>query len=68
MRDDEAHKPKTKAEAKVRAKVHAVIDKRFDLKQKPKVRIPSPPKSPKPAPKLDFTSRRLLYAQKDVRS
>lgn len=45
LRDDEAHKPKTKAEAKVRAKVHAVIDKRFGLKPRPKAKIPSRPGS-----------------------
>ena len=65
LREDEAHKPKTKAEAKVRAKVHAVIDKRFGL-GKPKAKIPSPPKSPKPAPKLDFTKRRNIYGASNV--
>lgn len=34
LRDDEAHKPKTKSEAKVRAKVHANIDIRFGLDAK----------------------------------
>lgn len=33
LRDEEAHKPKTAAEAKVRAKVNAVIDRRMGLKQ-----------------------------------
>lgn len=62
LREDGAHKPKTAAEAKVRAKVHAVIDKRFDL-GRPKQKIPSPPKAPKPAPKLDFTRRRSLFKE-----
>lgn len=67
LREEEAHKPKTKAEAKVRAKVHAVIDKRFGLDQ-PKQTIKSAgfPKSPKPAPKLDFTKRRNLYGASNV--
>ena len=53
LREEEAHKPKTKAEAKVRAKVHAVIDKRFGLDQ-PKQTIKSAgfPKSPK-SPRID---------------
>lgn len=53
LRDEEAHKPKTKAEAKVRAKVHAVIDKRFSLGS-PKAKIQSPgfAKSPK-QPRID---------------
>lgn len=53
LRDDEAHKPKTKAEAKVRAKVHAVIDKRFDLgRPKPKIQSAPFPASPK-TPRID---------------
>lgn len=39
LRDEEAHKPKTKAEAKVRAKVNANIDKRLGLRP-PKQKIP----------------------------
>lgn len=35
LRDEEAHKPKTKAEAKVRAKVNANIDSRFGLADAP---------------------------------
>lgn len=51
---DEPHKVKTAAEAAVRSKVNANIDKRFGLK-KPKQKIPSrgfdraPPKQPKQA-------------------
>nr|DAH84823.1 MAG TPA: RECOMBINATION ENDONUCLEASE VII [Caudoviricetes sp.] len=52
LREDEAHKPKTKAEAKVRAKVHAVIDKRFGL-GKPKHKIPSRPKPAPKSPRID---------------
>ena len=48
LRDEEAHKPKTAAEAKVRAKVHATIDKRFGLKVRPKAKIPGRAKPPKP--------------------
>jgi 5-methylcytosine-specific restriction protein A len=62
LREEEAHKPKTAAEAKVRAKVNAVIDKRYDL-GRPKVKIqsagfPKPPaKAPKPLP-----PRKSIYA------
>ena len=31
------------------------------LKTKVKAKIPSPPKAPKPTPKLDFTTRRNIY-------
>ncbi|MGP2493323.1 HNH endonuclease [Mesorhizobium sp. PUT5] len=62
------HVQKTAGEATERAQVRAVAKSVLGLKPKPKQKIPSPPKSPKPAPKLDFTSRRLLYAQKDARS
>ena len=36
------------------------------MNTKPKGRIPSPPKSPPPTPKLDFTRRRNLYEARDV--
>lgn len=67
LREDEAHKPKTKAEAKVRAKVHAVIDKRFGLDQ-PKQTIKSAgfPQKSKPAPKLDFTKRRNPFTHEAI--
>ncbi|WP_207213042.1 HNH endonuclease [Mesorhizobium sp. Pch-S] len=53
LREEEAHKPKTKAEAKVRAKVHAVIDKRFSLgSPKKKMQGPGFAKSPK-QPRID---------------
>lgn len=53
LREEEAHKPKTKAEAKVRAKVHAVIDKRFGLgSPKQKIQSPGFAKSPK-QPRID---------------
>ncbi len=38
------------------------------LKTKVKARIPSPPKSPKPAQKLDFTKRRELFVLKEADS
>ncbi len=59
------HAPKTKqdvadiAEAKRREAKHLGI-------KRPKGRIPSPPKSEKPAPKLDFTKRRNLYGASNV--
>ena len=50
LRDEEAHKPKTKAEAKVRAKVHANIDARFGLRDdKPAFQSRPFAKSPKAA-------------------
>lgn len=53
LREEEAHKPKTKAEAKIRAKIHAVIDKRFALgAPKPKIKSAPFPKSPK-HPRID---------------
>lgn len=66
LRDEEAHKPKTKAEAKVRSKVHAVIDKRFGLETK-KTAWPKRPFSAtqkpasKRAAKPDHTQRRSLF-------
>lgn len=60
LRDEEAHKPKTAAEAKVRSKVNANIDNRFGLKPA-KQKIPSRPKAPRPEPKTQ-PPRRSLYA------
>lgn len=36
--------------------------------KRPKGRIPSPPKSEKPAPKLDFTKRRNPFTREEIRS
>lgn len=36
------------------------------LKTKVKAKIPSPPKSPKPAPKLDFTKRRNPFTHEAI--
>ncbi len=61
------HAPKTKqdvadiAEAKRREAKHLGI-------KRPKGRIPSPPKSEKPAPKLDFTKRRNPFTREEIRS
>lgn len=61
------HAPKTKqdvadiAEAKRREAKHLGI-------KRPKGQIPSPPKSPKPAPKLDFTKRRNPFTREEIRS
>lgn len=59
------HAPKTKqdvadiAEAKRREAKHLGI-------KRPKGRIPSPPKSEKPAPKLDFTKRRNPFTHEAI--
>lgn len=61
------HAPKTKqdvadiAEAKRREAKHLGI-------KRPKGRIPYPPKSPKPAPKFDFTKRRNPFTREEIRS
>lgn len=47
------------------AKAKRQYDRANGIKR-PKGRIPSPPKSPKPAPKLDFTKRRNLYGASNV--
>lgn len=64
LRDEEAHKPKTKAEAKVRAKVHANIDARFGLRDdKPAFQSRPFAKSPKAAnrqPKASLPYRPLF--------
>lgn len=61
----EFHKPKTAAEMKIKAKTDAIAKKHLGIKR-PKQRIPSPPKSPKPAPKLDFTRRRNLFTREEI--
>lgn len=60
IRDEEAHKPKTAAEAKVRSKVYANIDNRFGLKPA-KQKIPSRPKAPRPEPKTQPPQQSHLY-------
>lgn len=63
LREEEAHKPKTKAEAAVRAKVNANIDKRFGLKpSKQKIRSAGFPKAPAKQPKQQLAPR-PLYAE-----
>lgn len=59
LREEEAHKPKTKAEAKVRAKVYANIDKRFGL-TKPKKSFQSPPKAEKAQTKPSLPVRPMF--------
>lgn len=61
---DDAHKAKTKAEAKVRAQVNARQSSHLGLKAGSKRKIPSAPKSPKPkADKLPLPKRAVpLFA------
>jgi 5-methylcytosine-specific restriction protein A len=60
---DEAHKAKTKAEAKVRAQVNARQSSHLGIKAQSKRKIPSAPKAPKPkADKLPVPSARRLFA------
>lgn len=61
----EFHKPKTAAEMKIKAKTDAIAKKHLGIKR-PKQRIPSPPKSPKPPPKLDFTKRRNPFTREEI--
>lgn len=62
---NDPHAVKTAAEAKVRAKVYANASKHLGIKR-PKQTIPSPPKAPKRAPKLDFTARRNPYNREEI--
>lgn len=54
------HAEKTAADVRRTRKADRQRDKASGA-IRPKGRIPSPPKSPKPAPKPDFTRRRNLY-------
>ena len=67
LREEEAHKPKTKAEAKVRAKVNANIDKRFGIVDPPKMRGKSFAKSRKAARREEIAASKLpLPASKSL--
>ena len=67
LRDDEAHKPKTKAEAKVRAKVNAVIDKRMGLKA-PKQRLQGQgfPRTDKAAARAEKAAGKAMPPRKSL--
>jgi hypothetical protein len=41
-------------------------DRAHGTKTKAKAKIPSPPKAPSRAPKMDFTKRRSLFATKEA--
>lgn len=59
LREEEAHKPKTKAEAKVRAKVNASINKRFGIVDAPKMRGAPFQKTKKAARREQVAARKL---------
>lgn len=48
------------------AKAKRQYNRANGLKTRAKQRIPSPPKSPKPAPKLDFTKRRNPFTREEI--
>jgi hypothetical protein len=53
------HTEKTAGEATERAQVRAVAKSVLGLKPKPKAKIPSPPKQPKPVTKASLPPRRM---------
>lgn len=60
------HAPKTKQDVAVIAEAKRREAKHLGFRKPKKQRIPSPPKSPKPAPKLDFTKRRNPFTREEI--